>query len=225
MFVDFVYLVPLWILMNSNEYGNLSFPTLLVEMVGRQIDARTLQFPSSAGDVLSPWSHITYSIIIIAWRLSSESMTQLCYSVVWFLGRIKHSPPREYTKCVKLGFNTQTQTQTQKSFIQSHIIQTQFSHTFSFKIMGQAATLMWYLYVHVYIIFYIDMHIYIIIHNNIWLQNNKYITYIYNKLDWILCYEVVWVWGWAMDQWTLCYMEMETEQHVIHVINSHSIHM
>ncbi len=46
-----------------------------------------------------------------------------------------------------------------------------------------------------------------------------------NKLDWILCYEVVWGWGWAMDQWKLCYMEIETGQHLIHVINSRSIHM
>ncbi len=29
-------------------------------------------------------------------------------------------------------------------------------------------------------------------------------------MDWILCYEVVWAWGWAIDQWKLCYMEMET---------------
>ncbi len=43
-------------------------------------------------------------------------------------------------------------------------------------------------------------------------------------MDGILCYEVVWGWGWAKDQWKLCYVEMETE-HVIHVINSHSIHM
>ncbi len=33
-----------------------------------------------------------------------------------------------------------------------------------------------------------------------------------------------WGWGWGTEQRKLCYMEMETE-HVIHVINSHSIHM
>ncbi len=42
--------------MNNTGYGNLRFLTILIEMIARMIDARTLQFPS-VGDVLSPYNY------------------------------------------------------------------------------------------------------------------------------------------------------------------------
>ncbi len=51
-----VYLVPLWILMSHNGYGNLSFPPLLIENVARLTAVRTLQFHSVVGVMLSPWA-------------------------------------------------------------------------------------------------------------------------------------------------------------------------
>ncbi len=82
-----------------------------------------------------------------------------------------------------------TWTQTQKLFIQPHIIQIKvFTYiTFQYNgprrpplrqnyVAGMGATQMRYLYVHVYIIVCIYMYIYIIIHNNIRLARNKYIT-------------------------------------------------
>ncbi len=59
------YLVPLCILMNSNGYGNLSSPTLLIEKVARLLDARPLQFPF-VGDVLSLWYDL-YHVISQPW--------------------------------------------------------------------------------------------------------------------------------------------------------------
>ncbi len=88
-------------------------------------------------------------------------------------------------------------------------------------VTGMGDTWMRYLYVHVYIIFYIFMYKCIII----WfLKKTNNIDRLHEFItNWILCYEVVWMRmsnGWM--KW--CYIEMETE-HIIYVINSHSICM
>ncbi len=57
--------------MNSKGYGNLSFPTLLIERVARRIDAKTLQFPS-VGDIYA--NTVTFCFVSSLSRLHVQNI-------------------------------------------------------------------------------------------------------------------------------------------------------
>ncbi len=66
------------------------------------------------------------------------------------------------------------------------------------------------------------MYIYIVIYG--WQISNTLIDYINVQQIGFCVVKYEFWWGWAMDEWKLCYMETETEQYMI-ITELYNIHM